>query len=130
MNKKVSGEKVIKDIRRRTPTKYSSDSTSPENGDSCSHSGAITFFTKSKYLFMIFRFKPVNCAIFVASSSRVKYFKICLLFNLKQLAYSIFGHRLLTPQTIIKQHKGMIYGLRVWLAIPQATPYTHENFCP
>ena len=43
MNKKVSGEKVIKDIRRRTPTKYSSDSTSPENGDSCSHSWAITF---------------------------------------------------------------------------------------
>ena len=78
MNKKVSGEKVIKDIRRRTPTKYSSDSTSPENGDSCSHSRAITFLTKSKYLFMVFRFKPVNCAIFVASISRAKYFKICL----------------------------------------------------
>ena len=130
MNKKVSSEKVIKDIRRRTPTKYSSDSTSPENGDSCSHSRAITFLTKSKYLFMVFRFKPVNCAIFVASISRAKYFKICLFFNLKQLAYSVFDHRLLTPQTIIKRHKGMIYGLWVWLAIPQATPYTHENFCP
>ncbi len=51
---------------------------------------------------MVFRFKPVNCAIFVASISRVKYFKICLFFNLKQLAYSVFDHRLLTPQTIIK----------------------------
>ena len=79
---------------------------------------------------MVFRFKPVNCAISVASISRVKYFKICLFFNLKQLAYSVFDHRLLTPQTISIQNKGMIYGLWVWLAIPQATPYTHENFCP
>ena len=95
MNKKVSSAKVIKDIRRRTRKKYSSDSTSPKNGDSYSHSRAITFLTKSKYLFMIFRFKPVNCAVFIASISRVKYFKICLFFNLKQLAHSVLSHRLL-----------------------------------
>jgi len=40
------------------------------------------------------------------------------------------GNAKLAPQTIIKRHKGMTYGLWVWLAIPQATPYTHENFSP
>ena len=42
------------------------------------HSRTIAFLINSKYLFMVFRFKPVNRAIFIASISRAKYFKICL----------------------------------------------------
>ena len=45
---------------RQAPKKLLSTSISPENGESYSHSKAITFLTNSKYLLMVFRFKPVN----------------------------------------------------------------------
>ena len=59
---------------RRAPKKLSSTSISPEIGDSISHSSAILFLTKRKYLLTVLRFKPVNWAILVASIFSEKHF--------------------------------------------------------
>ncbi len=70
-------------LTRRAPKKLSSTSISPESGDFSSHSSAILFLIKSRYLLIVFLFNSVNWAILVASISRAKYFKICLNFRVE-----------------------------------------------